>query len=250
MKRLTGFISVLSACSALLFADITAKKLDDGSVEATFFYGNPRATEVLLAGDFTNWQNGALPMEKGEKGFSLTKTFAKGTTVKYKFIVDGSWTTDLKVLDFVDDGIGGKNSLGELDSIAGGESGPKAGLKFLTWSMFGGQAKFRTDDDASQEIDKGLESAGVNLKSYFKVTGNALPNVPIYLEVAVAEQDTFDNLYRQDDLDWSDGFKNVGTGLTFSPNHILNGEKTDGTYLGHFKFGIDTQHLVGKLYYR
>ena len=249
MKKLLTFISVLAVCSAL-FADITAKKLDDGSVEATFFYGNPRATEVVIAGDFTNWQNGALPMEKGEKGFTLTKVFPKGTTVKYKFIVDGSWTTDLKAPDFVDDGFGGKNSMGDLDALAGGAAGPKAGLKFLTWSMFGGQAKFRTDDDKAQEIDKGLESAGVNLKSYFKVTGTALPNVPIYLEVAVAEQDTFDNLYRQDDLDWGDGFKNIGTGLAFAPNHILNGEKTEGTYLGHFKFGIDTQYVSWETGYK
>ena len=66
MKRFFAFISVLLVAS-MVFADVTAKKLDDGSVEATFFYGNPRAAEVLLAGDFTNWQNGALPMEKGDE---------------------------------------------------------------------------------------------------------------------------------------------------------------------------------------
>jgi hypothetical protein len=65
MKKVIGFISILTTCSALMFADISAKKLDDGSIEATFFYGNPRATEVLVAGDFTDWQNAALPMEKG-----------------------------------------------------------------------------------------------------------------------------------------------------------------------------------------
>ena len=64
MKKLFAFISVLLVAS-MVFADVTAKKLPDGKIEATFFYGNPRATEVLLAGDFTNWQNGALPMEKG-----------------------------------------------------------------------------------------------------------------------------------------------------------------------------------------
>ena len=251
MKKVISFISVLAACSAMVFADITAKKLDDGSVEATFFYGNPRATEVLLAGDFTNWQAGALPMEKGEKGFSLTKTFPKGTTVKYKFIVDGSWTTDLKAPDFVDDGFGGKNSLGELDAVAGGgDAAPKSGLKFLTWTMFGAQAKFLTNDDTANELDKGLESAGVNLKSYIKVTGNALPNVPMYLEVAVAEEDTFDNLYKQDTLKWKDGLQNYASGLAFAPVHIMNGEKTEGTYLGHFKFGIDTQYVSWQTGYK
>ena len=117
MKKCLALISCLLAAAAL-FADVSAKKLDDGSVEATFFYGNPRASEVLLAGDFTNWQDGALPMEKGEKGFTLTKKFPKGTTVRYKFIVDGNWTQDLKAPDAIDDGFGGKNSLADLDAVA------------------------------------------------------------------------------------------------------------------------------------
>ena len=66
------------------------KKLSDGNVEVTFFYGNPRASEVLLAGDFTNWQDGALPMSKGDKGFSLTKTFKPTDELRYKFISDGN----------------------------------------------------------------------------------------------------------------------------------------------------------------
>ena len=244
MKKLFAFISVLAVAMAGLFADVTAKKLADGKVEATFFYGNPRAAEVLLAGDFTNWQNGALPMTKTDKGFTLTKVFESGTTVKYKFISDGSWTTDLKAPDFVDDGFGGKNSMAELDALAsGGDAAPKSGLKFLTWSMLGAQAKFLTDDDSAQELDKGLVSAGINLKSYMKVTGNALPNVPVYFEIAVAEQDTFDNLYNQDITEFDDGIKNFGSGLLFAPVHIFNGEKTAGTYLGHFKFGIDTKYV-------
>ena len=245
MKKLFAFISVLAVASACLFAEITAKKLADGKIEATFFYGNPRAVEVLVAGDFTNWQNGALPMTKSDKGFTLTKTFEPGTTVKYKFISDGSWTTDLRAPDFVDDGFGGKNSMADLDALAdgGNAAAPKSGLKFLTWSMLGAQMKFLTDDDKAQELDKGLVSAGINLKSYMKVTGNALPNVPVYFEIAVAEQDSFDNLYNQDITDFDDGIKNFGSGLLFAPVHILNGEKTAGTYLGHFKFGIDTKYV-------
>ena len=156
MKKLFAFISVLAVAAAGLFAEVTAKKLADGKVEATFFYGNPRATEVLLAGDFTNWQAGALPMEKTDKGFTLTKTFEPGTTVKYKFISDGSWTTDLRAPDFVNDGFGGKNSMADLDALAdgGNVAAPKSGLKFLTWSMLGAQMKFLTDDDKAQELSR------------------------------------------------------------------------------------------------
>lgn len=243
MKKLFAFISILAVCSAAMFADLSAKKLADGSVEVTFFYGNPRASEVLVAGDFTNWQAGALPMTKGDNGFTLVKTFPAGTTVKYKFISDGNWTTDLKAPDFVDDGFGGKNSMADLDGLAGGATGPKAGLKFLTWSMLGAQAKFQTDEDTAQEIDEGLVSAGINLKSYMKVTGTALPNTPIFLEVAVAEQDTFENLYNQDVTEWDDGLQNFFSGLVFAPVYTLNGEKKAGTYLGHFKFGFDSKFV-------
>ncbi|MBC6713046.1 hypothetical protein [Treponema sp. Marseille-Q3903] len=119
MKKLFAFISVSLIAAAAMFAEVTVKKLDNGKLEVTFFYGNPRATEVLLAGDFTSWQDGALPMTKTKKGFTLTKVFDAGTTLKYKFISDGNWTTDLRAPDFVDDGFGGKNSLAELDSLVG-----------------------------------------------------------------------------------------------------------------------------------
>ena len=78
MKKLFAFISILAVAAAALFADVSAKKNADGTVDVTFFYGNPRASEVLLAGDFTSWQDGALPMTKGEKGFSITRTFKMG----------------------------------------------------------------------------------------------------------------------------------------------------------------------------
>ena len=265
MKKLLSFISVLAVCSAL-FADITAKKLDDGSVEATFFYGNPRATEVVIAGDFTNWQEGALPMEKGEKGFTLTKVFPKGTTVKYKFIVDGSWTTDLKAPDFVDDGFGGKNSLGELDSLVGGGDSAvkKANIKFMTWTMLGSQAKFLTqgvNDKTKKGMD--LNDVTVGAKSYAKFSGNVTPEMPVYVELAVAETELDDTLtidknsskpiklYEKDSFgNVKKTFRQSASGLASSPlawfsNSTDNYESKDkgpGTnpYLGHLKFGFET----------
>ena len=48
MKKLFAFISILAVAAAALFADVSAKKNADGTVDVTFFYGNPRASEVLL----------------------------------------------------------------------------------------------------------------------------------------------------------------------------------------------------------
>lgn len=256
MKKLFAFIPVFLVLSAA-FADVSVKKLDADNVEVTFFYGNPRASEVRIAGDFTSWESGALPMEKTETGFTLTKTFAKGSVLKYKFISDGNWTADLKAPDFVDDGFGGKNGVVDVDAlVSGGEmaaeggaapAASKAGLKFLTWSMLGLQVKGNTHGA------KGIDSVGIGAKSYMKAAGNALPNVPVYFEVAVAENDDFENLYKKNTLKADKGFQNFFTDLFFDPFYWLGGQKpstpdnavgaTGWTYLGHFKFGIESQYV-------
>ena len=226
MKKLFAFISVFLMLSAAMFADVSAKKNADGTIAVTFFYGNPRASEVLLAGDFTNWQDGALPMEKGEKGFSLTVNFKAGEEGRYKFISDGNWTTDLRAPDFVDDGFGGKNSHIVIDDLVGGDdedaSAKKAKINFISWTMIGVQANYTTTNANVKTIDladyvnttkknrygndtkisyvktynqkKGLDldSVTVGMKSYNKFAGNFLPNCPVYVEIALAEKEMED----------------------------------------------------------
>ena len=230
MKKLFAFISVFLMLSAAMFADVSAKKNADGSIAVTFFYGNPRATEVLLAGDFTNWQEGALPMEKGEKGFSLTVNFKAGEEGRYKFISDGNWTTDLKAPDFVDDGFGGKNSHIVIDDLVGGDDddgNKKAKINFISWTMIGVQGNYLTSaektvptklsttagsasvtmKDSTKTITSGkvtineslghkkgldLDSVTIGMKSYNKFAGNFLPNCPVYVEIALAETEMED----------------------------------------------------------
>ena len=157
-----------------------------------FFYV---ASEVLLAGDFTNWQDGALPMSKGDKGFSLTKTFKPTDELRYKFISDGNWTTDLKAPAFVDDGFGGKNSHVVIADMLGGDDNgaAKAKINFVSWSMIGVQGNYLTDNE-NDGSKKGLDLDSVNLgaKSYNKFVGNFLPNCPVYIEIALAETDLED----------------------------------------------------------
>ena len=268
MKKLFAFISVLLVAS-MVFADVTAKKLDDGSVEATFFYGNPRAAEVLLAGDFTNWQNGALPMTKTDKGFTLTKTFAKGTTVKYKFISDGNWTTDLKAPDFVDDGFGGKNSHVVIaDMISGDDDSgaAKAKINFISWSMFGIQANYLTQG-INDKTEKGmdLDSVTIGAKSYNKFAGNFLPNCPVYIEIALAETDIEDysgegkikqiyakNIADDESISLEQGLKELVSGIFGNPVSYLarttdNSDDAKGPgsnpFLGHLKFGFNTPYI-------
>ncbi len=60
----------------------------------TFRYVNPNAREVLLAGDFTEWQNGALPMTSGGNGLWSAAVKISPGAHHYLFIVDGEWCED------------------------------------------------------------------------------------------------------------------------------------------------------------
>ena len=271
MKKLFAFISVFLILSAAnIFADVSVKKLSDGNVEVTFFYGNPRASEVLLAGDFTNWQDGALPMSKGDKGFSLTKTFKPSDELRYKFISDGNWTTDLKAPSFVDDGFGGKNSHVVIADMLGGDDNgaAKAKINFVSWSMIGLQGNYVTQS-VTDATKKGfdLDSVTFGMKSYNKFVGNFLPNCPVYIEIALAEREMEDYagneseklnyIYRNSKtgdalVSWEDGFKNLVNGLLANPVAYLAGTTTNeggaagpGTnpFLGHLKFGFNTPYI-------
>jgi len=270
MKKLFAFISILAVSLAVLFADVSAKKNADGTVDVTFFYGNPRATEVLLAGDFTSWQDGALPMTKGDKGFSITRTFKMGEEARYKFISDGNWTTDLRAPDFVDDGFGGKNSHIVISDLVGGDSddagASKAKINFVSWTMFGVQANYLTQN-AKDSKDKGLDLDSVNIgfKSYDKFTGTFLPNAPFYIEIALSETDLEDysgegkikqlyakDKYNNETLEFDEGFKQLISGIFANPVSYFarandNSADDDGPgsnpFLGHLKFGWNTPYI-------
>ena len=236
MKKLFAFISVLAVMAAGLFAEVTAKKNSDGSYEVSFFYGNPRATEVLLAGDFTNWQGGALPMTKGEKGFSVSVNLPASTeAVVYKFISDGNWTTDLRAPLFVDDGFGGKNSRAELADLAGGDDNgdaSKAKIVYSTWTMLGTQGQFATGKGDDAYFDNMTLAA----KSYNKFGGNLLPNAPFYIELALAENELEGS--RWDGARWNRGdiakLKGNGEGTWAGLGNMSS--EGSATNKGHFLY--------------
>ena len=275
MKKLFAFISILAVAAAALFADVSAKKNADGTVDVTFFYGNPRASEVLLAGDFTSWQDGALPMTKGEKGFSITRTFKMGEEARYKFISDGNWTTDLRAPAFVDDGFGGKNAHIVVADLVGGDGddsgAAKAKINFVSWTMMGVQSKFTTQG-AYDKTSKGLDfdNATIGFKSYDKFTGMFLPNAPFYIEIALAETPLDNekkakpgaqnpiylakkNTFNEDTVEFEDGIRDFISGLLSNPVayfaqsennlNISTGGAGTRAFLGHLKFGWNTPYI-------
>jgi 1,4-alpha-glucan branching enzyme len=54
----------------------------------------PNATEVLLVGDFTQWERQPKPMEKGRDGMWTTTVELTCGRHSYRFIVDGEWRDD------------------------------------------------------------------------------------------------------------------------------------------------------------
>ena len=76
----------------------------------TFRYAAPSATSVLLVGDFTDWQQQALVMEKDENGVWTTVLKLPHGKHSYLFIVDGEWCEDPECTVRVPNPFGSQNS--------------------------------------------------------------------------------------------------------------------------------------------
>jgi hypothetical protein len=79
-----------------------------------FSYFDPDAAAVSLAGSFNGWSTTATPMTKDKAGYwSVVMDLAPGK-YEYKFVVDGTWTTDSENPSTKPDPYGGMNSLLEI----------------------------------------------------------------------------------------------------------------------------------------
>lgn len=59
-----------------------------------FSYATPAAASVLLVGDFTNWQERPIPLQKEPNGVWRTEIPLRPGTHRYRFLVDGQWCDD------------------------------------------------------------------------------------------------------------------------------------------------------------
>ena len=73
----------------------------------TFRYLAPAATSVMLVGEFTEWQQNALVMEKGNDGVWTTTLKLPAGKHSYLFIVDGQWCEDPECTTRVPNPFGG-----------------------------------------------------------------------------------------------------------------------------------------------
>ena len=199
-------------------------------------------------------------MTKGDDGvWSYTLTAKKSDEIVYKFLLDGAWLADPNAPDTIDDGFGGRNGVVPVASLLAAASGDtsalaaKKGPKFQTWSMLGLQGTIDTLGEDKDGDEAGFDALGIGLKSYWKFSGYAVDKVPVYVEVALAENESFDNLYKKDTLKFSDGIKNFLVDMVMDPFYWLGGQKsstpdnavgaTGWSYLGHFKTGFESDYV-------
>jgi 1,4-alpha-glucan branching enzyme len=62
--------------------------------KVTFSYVAPEAKNVLLAGDFTGWQQAPVTMKKSKSGEWIKTVSLPPGRYEYRLLVDGQWQDD------------------------------------------------------------------------------------------------------------------------------------------------------------
>jgi 1,4-alpha-glucan branching enzyme len=80
----------------------------------TFRFSAPGATSVLLVGDFTHWQQKAIPMQKAKDGIWTATVDLPPGKHYYRFIVDYEWRDDPECTMRVANPYGGHNMVRQV----------------------------------------------------------------------------------------------------------------------------------------
>jgi len=84
-------------------------KTNSPKQKVSFVYTAPEAKSVLLAGDFTGWQQAPVPMKKDKAGvWKKTLSLPPGR-YEYRLIVDGEWKDDPQCSNRQPNQFGGEN---------------------------------------------------------------------------------------------------------------------------------------------
>ncbi len=90
----------------------------------TFSFSAPGAQSVLLAGDFTHWQQEAMPLHKQPNGVWKTTTWLAPGTYHYRFLVDGEWQDDPDCTLRVRNPFGTEDAVLQVRPAAAGRKNP------------------------------------------------------------------------------------------------------------------------------
>ena len=75
----------------------------------TFSFRAPDAMSVQLVGDFTQWQESPVNLQKGFDGVWRTTVILEPGTHHYRFLVDGEWRDDPECTLRTPNPFGGEN---------------------------------------------------------------------------------------------------------------------------------------------
>jgi len=82
--------------------------------QQTFSITAPAAANVMLAGDFTHWQENPIPMQKQSGGVWKANVELEPGTHQYRFIVDGEWRDDPECAMHVPNPYGGEDAVRQV----------------------------------------------------------------------------------------------------------------------------------------
>jgi len=87
---------------------VTSKKKE------SFIYFAPSAGNVLLAGDFTDWEKHPVSLKKQTDGSWKTTVPLEPGVHEYRFLVDGQWRDDERCPARKSNGLGAQNCVREV----------------------------------------------------------------------------------------------------------------------------------------
>jgi len=87
----------------------TSSRNSGQSRKQTFAFTAPDALSVQLVGDFTQWQECPISLEKGADGVWRTTVDLAPGTHHYRFLVDGEWRDDPECVLRAPNPYGGEN---------------------------------------------------------------------------------------------------------------------------------------------
>jgi 1,4-alpha-glucan branching enzyme len=87
----------------------TKTKSGAGGLAQTFSFLAPEATSVQLVGDFTQWQEHPVSLQKGADGVWRTAVNLPPGAHHYRFLVDGEWRDDPECTLRTPNPFGGEN---------------------------------------------------------------------------------------------------------------------------------------------
>ena len=80
-----------------------------------FSFKEPKATNVQLVGDFTQWQQKPINLQRGADGVWNTSIELPPGSHHYRFLVDGQWRDDPGCTRRVPNPYGGQNAVCEVN---------------------------------------------------------------------------------------------------------------------------------------